>query len=94
MTRPNLCKTKPPRTHISTAKTAQTRPSTENSEALVEQQHEDHDKDATKSDDTNLFGLTFYLTWRSGQWAVSLTKGDPQSDTWGSDQIACFYCPA
>lgn len=63
----------PRRTHISTEKTTQARPGTENGEALVEQQHEDHDKDATKSDDTHLLCLTFYLTWRSGQWAVSLT---------------------
>lgn len=62
----------PRRVHISTEKTAQARPS--NGEALVEQQHEDHDKDATKSDDTDLFGLTFYLTWRGGQWAVSHSR--------------------
>lgn len=71
----------PPRTHISTAETARARPGAygAHGEALAEQQHEDHDKDAAaKSDDTNLFCLTFYLTWRSGRWAVSLTWRDPR----------------
>lgn len=45
-------------------------------------QYEDHDKDATKSDDTNLFCLTLYLTWGGGGQRGCITDAArPSSQT-------------
>lgn len=71
-----ICVKPNPQEHtLALRKTAWVRdPAQRKGKALAEQQHGDHDKDAAKSDDINLFCLTFYLTWRSGQWAVSLAE--------------------
>lgn len=73
--RPKLCKPNPPQhTLVILREQRGGDPTRRTGEALEEQQHEDDDKDAAKSDDTDLFCLTLYLTWRSGRWAVSLTQ--------------------